>query len=119
MSIWAPEEVIADKASQSEVVVNVFAASKNAIIQMSLGQENKWVTMECIVRKDPYFEEMIDWENEHNIQRVDWSVEAVNSGHIWHANLPNKVSKGLQFIHIKVTDMFGQVFTAKRVIDIK
>jgi len=118
MNIWAPEEVLAQNASGSEVLVNVFAGSERSTVEMRLDENDKWIPMQRVSRKDPYFEEMIDWENEHNIRRVDWSA-AVNCSHIWRANLPENISEGAYLIRIRSKDMFGEVHTGKRLIRIK
>ena len=38
------------------------------------------------------------------------------STHIWQAKLPVGVPKGTHVIYVRTTDMFGQIFTGRRII---
>ena len=119
MNIWAPEEICADKAAEGEIVVNVFAASERSKVQMRIGESNSWIDMERVTRKDPYFEQVLDYEEKYNIPRYSWATEASETGHIWRADLPANLPEGACFIHVREIDMFGQVHTGRRLIRIK
>ncbi|MCJ7692695.1 MAG: calcineurin-like phosphoesterase C-terminal domain-containing protein [Sedimentisphaerales bacterium] len=119
MNIWAPEEIYANKAADSEIVVNVFAASERSNVQMRIGESSSWIDMERITRKDPYFEQILEYEEKYNIPRVSWATEALDSGHIWRADFPENLPEGACFIHIREIDMFGKVHTGRRLIRIK
>ena len=119
MNIWAPEEIYANKAADSEIVVNVFAASERSNVQMRIGESSSWIDMERITRKDPYFEQILEYEKKYNIPRVSWATEPLDSGHIWRADFPENLPEGACFIHIREIDMFGKVHTGRRLIRIK
>jgi hypothetical protein len=44
--------------------------------------------------------------------------KGIDSPHTWRATLPAKPPKGTQVIHVRTTDMFGQTYTARRIIRI-
>ena len=119
MNIWAPEEVLAQEAPDTEVLVNVFAGSERSRVEMKFTENGKWVLMGRLSRKDPYFLALRKLEDKYNFPRVSWSKDASNSRHVWRANLPEDVSKGAHLIHIRSKDMFGEVHTGKRLIRIK
>jgi len=119
MNIWAPEEIYANKAAEGEIVVNVFAASERSNVQMRIGESSSWIDMERITRKDPYFEQILEYEEKYNIPRVSWATEALDSGHIWRADFPENLPEGACFIHIREIDIFGKVHTGRRLIRIK
>jgi hypothetical protein len=119
MNIMAPEEIRAGEVVDNEVVVNVFAGSERSKVEMRIGESGGWVAMERILRKDPYFVQMRKLEEQYGISRVWWSVDPEDSGHIWRADLPDNLPKGVHFIHIRTTDMFGKVHTGRRLIRVK
>jgi len=119
MSIWAPDVIRAEDFSNAEVLVNVFAASNKAKVQMRLGDSGRWIPMENIVREDRYFVQLRQWETQNNVKRVPWAERPDTSTHIWRANLPEDPPKGAHFIHVKAMDMFGQTHTGRRLIRIK
>ena len=119
MNISAPEEVLAENAADTEVLVNVFAGSERSKVEMKFTENGKWVLMERVSRKDPYFIALREQEDKFNFPRANWSKNASYSRHIWKAFLPEDVSKGAHLIHIRSKDMFGEVQTGKRLIRIK
>ncbi|MBN1765091.1 MAG: calcineurin-like phosphoesterase C-terminal domain-containing protein [Sedimentisphaerales bacterium] len=119
MSIWAPEVIQQEDCLNTEVLVNVFAVSNKAKVQMRMDETGSWVTMENIIRNDPYFLQMRQWEKENNFKRAYWSEEPAQSSHIWRATVPGDTSKGPHFIQVKAEDVFGRVYTGRRLIRIE
>lgn len=119
MSIWAPDVIRMEDLSTAEVVANVFAVSNKAKVQMRLGESGKWRPMENIVRQDPYFVQVRQWETANNVKRFSWSENPSESSHIWRGGLPENVPKGAHFIYVKAKDMFGQIHTGRRLIRIE
>ena len=118
MNIWAPEQVSSEDAPDTEVSVNVFAGSERSKVRMKVTESGRWVDMERVTRKDPYFVCMRQLEEKYNFPRVSWAAEPYETGHIFKANLPKNLLKGVHLVHIQSTDMFGQVYTARRLIRI-
>ena len=118
MNIWTPEQVSSEDAPDTEVLVNVFAGSERSKVRMKVTESGRWVDMERVICKDPYFVRMRQLEDEYNFPRVSWAAEPYETGHIFRANLPKDLPKGVHFIHVRSTDMFGHVYTARRLIRI-
>jgi hypothetical protein len=118
MNIWAPEQISAEDAPDTEVIVNVFAGSERSKVRMKVTENGRWIDMEQVTRKDPYFVQMRQFEDEHNFPRVSWAAEPYDSGHIFRSNLPKDMPKGVHLIYVHSKDMFGRIHTARRLINV-
>jgi hypothetical protein len=117
MTISAPDEVRIEQLSETEVTVNVFAASERATVKMNIDGKS-WFSMALFTGPDPCFVKMSQWEEANNIYRHSWSKKPQQQL-LWKATLPENLAKGLHIINIKATDMFGRTFAAKRLIKVK
>ena len=116
MTIYAPDEVKISELSETKVSANVFATSKKATVEMNI-DGGKWLTMKASNSQDPHFLKMRKLEDEKNLYRPSWTKNGTRRN-IWQRALPKGLSKGLHIINIKSTDMFGQTFAAKRLINV-
>ncbi len=118
MTIYAPNEITAALAGQTEIIVNVFAGSVRSKVEMRLGESGPWIPMTQVERNDPYYMDMK--KREARLGDLARKMpKIIESEHIWTANLPANASLGSHLIHVRTTDMFGQTFTDQRVIAIR
>lgn len=126
MNVYTPEVVASSEAANTPIRVNVFAGSSKSTVEFRLGEEGDWMPMEYAPQEDPAYRAWKDLEaqyvtgekNRHDLpgRRLPQIVE---STHIWQANLPANPPAGTHEIQVRTTDMFGQVYTDSRLIQVK
>jgi C terminal of Calcineurin-like phosphoesterase/N terminal of Calcineurin-like phosphoesterase/Calcineurin-like phosphoesterase len=117
MSVWAPKEVSVKNLSETEVIANVFNASKKATVKMRIDKK-QWLPMKNFAGKDNFFQEMILREKADGIKRVEWAVDATETKHLFKAYLPEYLEPGLHVINVEAVDMFGETFTGTQSVKI-
>ena len=130
IAVYAPNAVTRDKAAETVIMANVFAGSERNTVEMRLGETDDWITMERIGAPDPNYVRLKEEEeairaalNEHDIAIPDMLGRAIpaprDSSHLWRAMLPVAPVIGIHTIHVRSTDMFGQVHEGRRIIRIE
>jgi len=119
MSVFAPESVKTGSAAQHEVIVNVFMGSSQSKVEMRLGDDGAWSPMKQTEREDPYYQQLKKREYYLPPAAGRSLPGASKSTHVWTSNLPAKPAAGTHVIHVRTTDMFGQVFDAERIIRVE
>jgi hypothetical protein len=119
MNIYAPEEVARAEAAATMITVNVFGGSEKSVVEVRL-DDGEWVKMDKVLKPDPAFVAAI--ARDAALQRPFRPLPAaMNSPHLWEVSL-EKIFAGEQpfwgshKIHVRETDMFGQVHWGYRVI---
>lgn len=118
MNIYAPDEIEAVHASDTEVLANVFAGSEKSVVEMRLGEGDTWTRMEQVPRQDPAYAALKQLESDYTLPGRKLP-EIIVSPHIWRATLPPGVAPGSHTIHVRTTDQFGKTHTDQRVIRVK
>lgn len=120
MNIYAPDVVKAAAASTQEVLVNVFAGTDKSRVEMRLGG-GPWIAMEKTAREDPAYMQMKKAEAGWPPERLRRSglPAAIPSPHMWRAMLPANPAAGTHVLTVRTTDMFGQTWTAHRVLTVE
>ena len=116
MSIFAPEQVTATDAETTDVFVNVFNGSEKSKVEMKLGKQGTWQTMQRQVKSDPALVRLYEYEKAIKDKPWRGMSKPKPSTHLWHANLPSNPSAGTHFITIRETDMFGRTHVGRRII---
>jgi hypothetical protein len=119
MSIFAPESVTVAEAANHEVIVNVFMGSSQSKVEMRVGEDGAWSSMKQTEREDPYFQALKAREYYLPPAAGRKLPGASKSTHVWAANLPANLAAGTHVIHVRTTDMFGQVFEDERIIRVE
>ena len=119
MNIYAPEFIEGNKATDAQVVVNVFAGSERSTVDMRVGDSGEWLRMAQTKMKDPYYEEMKALEAKLAPEAGRKLPGASETDHIWTANIAEKLTPGLHMINVRTTDMFGQTYTDQRSIRVQ
>ncbi len=113
MAIYAPSELASAEVAQQEIVANVFSGSSRNKVEMRVGDSGAWVPMTQADRVDPAFQAM--FERDKALERPFLPLpEPAKSTHLWVGKLPSKLSPGYHPIHVRSTDMFGQVTLGSR-----
>jgi hypothetical protein len=120
LTIHAPDAIQASKSGDVEVVVNVFAGNERTRVEMRLGEDGAWTSLQREPGKDPFYVALRLGERA--------SVEAsrrralpppVDSSHRWVGQLPTGAPTGTHLIEVRVTDMFGANHVAHRLIRVE
>jgi len=118
MEIHAPETVERIQAQDVEVLVNVFGGSERSKVEMRFGERGQWMPMAKVERRDPKYEAV--FERDKALASPFRPLPGpINSPHIWALRLPAMPLRGVQPIHVRTTDMFGQTYLATRAIEIE
>jgi 3',5'-cyclic AMP phosphodiesterase CpdA len=119
MNISAPESTSSAAAGEAEVLVNFFAGSERARVEIRLGAGGDWKMLERKARRDPYYLAAIERDLERNPRPQFYLPPSIESTHIWVGTLPANPPAGTHTLEVRVTDMYGQVFRAFRLIRIE
>ncbi len=120
MNIYAPDEVQASQAGASEVLVNVFAGTDKSVVELRLGEGGAWVPMQKVLRPDPAYvaTKASEAQLPPEISRKWALAKPIDCPHMWRVLLPAAPARGTQLLTVRTTDMFGQTYTASRIIRI-
>ena len=139
MNIFAPWEVASTETDETDVIVNVFGGTKRSTVEIRLGEVAEWRPMTYMPQEDPYYKALKARDDADQLERrlhgalretlkTQLKEESelpqrgrgisgiVKSTHIWQAKLPADAPKGTHVIYVRTTDMFGQIFTGRRII---
>jgi len=119
MTVHAPDEVVGTEASGHEVIVNVFMGSSKSTVDMKVGKNGAWITMQHVEREDPYYRRLKDREKYYPPVTGSKLPDIRPSTHIWAAPLPSNLPAGTHTIFIRATDVFEQEHKGYRIIRVK
>ena len=118
LTITAPEKIAAAQAAAAEIVVNVFAASERATVEMRLGENGSWTAMTRRRGVDPMVVAFHEREKAIAPEEASWG-NPTETNHLWTGALPAKPSVGMTVLYVRVVDGFGATFTGHRLISIE
>jgi hypothetical protein len=118
MIITAPETVAVARAWSTEVVVNAFAASERASVEMRLGEFGAWTSMSRRRGFDPYVLAFHKREKAIAPDEAPWGKPA-ETNHLWVGFLPADPPEGVSVIYVRVEDSFGATHIGRRLIHIE
>jgi hypothetical protein len=119
ISIHAPAAVAAANAGESEVLVNVYAGSAASRVEMRLGDTQAWQTLERVEQPDPFYLELLAREAALAPRLGRPLPPAAASLHLWRGTLPANPPPGTYALEVRSDDVFGQRFSASRLIRIE
>ena len=143
MNIWAPWEVESTETGNTDVRVNIFGGTKRSKVEIRIGEDREWKAMTYTPQKDPYFQALKERDETYHLERqmhteIRETIKEMlkednqlpqrgkrliygvpKSTHIWQSKLPENIPIGTHVINVRTTDMFGQTFTAKRIIRVR
>lgn len=116
MSIFAPDEVKAATADQTQIYVNVFNGSEKSVVKMRVGGDDKWITLTKVAEKDPYYASVRQREMQADPEAAAPLNEPVDSAHLWKTKLPGGLTPGSHLIRVEATDAYAREWRAARMI---
>jgi len=144
MNIDAPDVISAEKAADTEVVVNFWAGAEDAVVKMRLGAGGEWVELEQFTGVAPYYAREykreanvykkiariagMDENDEEVIKQLRREMQGVlgrglpeprDTPHLWRGKLPGPAEPGYHTIHVEATDPWGRTHTDQRIIRVK
>jgi hypothetical protein len=86
---------------------------------MRLGDTGVWQTLERVERPDPFYVELLAREAELGPKLGRPLPPAAPSLHLWRGTLPANPPPGTYTLEVRSSDVFGQDFSARRLIRIE
>ena len=118
MTITAPEAVAASRASATEIVANVFAASERATVEMRLGEHGAWTSMTRWWGLDPFAVAFFEREKARDPEEASWGKPKEHN-HLYRGVLPANPPAGMTVIYVRAVDTFGATHTGRCLIRIE
>lgn len=128
MNIYLPDDIEQAKAGETEILVNVFAGSEHSQVEMQFGADGQWMPLEPTLAIDPECLRMHEQSPYLDEKVLDRPLEEVfgwkmdypsKSYHMWRGLLPENPPQGTHTVTVRTTDMFGQTWTAHRIVRIR
>ncbi len=119
MNIYAPDLVALPAASETQVLANIFGGSEKSTVEMKLGENGSWIKMEPKAIPDPMYAKVKEFEDSLQPRPGATLPKIGNSPHIWAANLPKPEAAGTYIIYVRTTDMYGETYLGRRIIEFK
>ena len=119
LEIYAPPVVTAGGETPVEIQTNVFNGSEKSTVKLRLG-DGEWQNMEKKDRLDPAYAAL--YKRDKGVALLEKrSVlpEPAISLHMWQTELPSGLDPGFHLIEVETTDVFGQTYRAKRIIEVR
>lgn len=113
MLIWLPDK-IAKFDPPTELIVNVFAGSEKSVVEMRIG-DGRWMPLTNFSGQDPYFVKLKAAERGPRPPLGLPLPDPSETPHLWKGTLP-VLPLGVHAIEIRTTDMYGQVYSDRRII---
>ncbi|KAA3611480.1 MAG: metallophosphoesterase [Planctomycetota bacterium] len=117
MNIEAPEALSVGIDLPAKFFVNVFAGSEKSTVEFRLDQ-GPWQTMKKVNKPDPWFTAVRQRELRLKPKPGRDLPEPSTCRHLWQGVIPKTISPGLKELQVRSRDMFGQEFSAHRMIRI-
>ncbi|HSI76546.1 MAG TPA: calcineurin-like phosphoesterase C-terminal domain-containing protein [Lunatimonas sp.] len=125
LNVYLKDDIARDSLANTPVIVNVFSGSQRSTVEMKVAGSEKWIPLDFTPMPDPYNEWMhslspyLDGRLEDG-SRIDEPLgykmdKPRSTSHIWSASLPAELTPGTHHILVRTTDMFGRVWTGKRI----
>jgi len=107
MQVQAPDEVEGSQLAETPVLVNFFNGNERAVVEMAVGDSGEWVPMVFSPQIDPLYARVTQRES---------GQRASVARHMWEGSLPSGLPVGGHLIRIRAVDMYGQEFSASRIL---
>jgi len=107
MQVQAPDVVEQAQLAETPVLLNFFNGNDRAVVEMDVGDSGEWVPMEFAPQRDPLYARVTQRESGQG---------ASVATHMWEGRLPADLPVGGHLIRIRTVDMYGQEFSASRIV---
>jgi len=107
MQVQAPDAVLQGDLTNTPVLVNFFAGTDRAVVEMSVGDGEAWTAMEFSPQVDPLYARVTERESGQG---------ASVATHMWEGRLPAGLGVGGHLVRIRARDIYGQEHSASRIV---
>lgn len=115
MRISSPKGILSSSdLSKKEVVVNIFNASEQSIVEFTIDKGNP-VRLTRQSRQDPF---LVSYYEKYKSSLPQDSSAAVSS-HIWVSPMPSPLAAGLHTLIVKVVDQYGYQYQQSVIFEIE
>ena len=118
IAVHTPEVVDVADTAKTKVVANVFNGNSKSKVRMRVRGFGGWLPMQHLPQTDPAYAAA----HQRDVAKADGKravlPEPKLSGHIWSAQLPAGIPRGVHILEVESTDMFDQVDQGIRLIDV-
>lgn len=120
MNIYLPDEVERAQVASTEVLVNVFAGSARSKVELRFGDDGEWMPLEQTRTTDPQCQRMHEQSAAFTVEQEEllgWKMDPPSrTSHMWKGVLGVNPEPGTYTVTVRTTDMFGQTWTAHRIL---
>lgn len=118
IAVHTQEVIDVVDTAASKVVANVFNGNTKTKVRMRVRGFGEWLPMEHLPQSDPAYDAAYQRDVVFAGDKRTTIPAPKVSGHIWSAQLPAEIPHGVHILEVESTDMFGQVDTGIRLIDV-
>ncbi|MBK1442533.1 calcineurin-like phosphoesterase family protein [Parapedobacter sp. ISTM3] len=111
IKLFHPKVVAQGRSTSSGIFANFFMGHEGNKVEYRVGNGD-WKPMNYVEAPDPDFVRLLyRWDTTEELMPGRRPSNAVNSTHLWRANIPTNLPVGEHRIEVRATDMFGRTFT--------
>lgn len=128
MNIYLPDELTQNELDTTNVLANIFAGSSRSKVEMRIGKNDEWISMQQVDTIDPQVLRMhllspvldteIDGQTLEDVFGYKMDYPSI-SNHIWQGKLPEGLEIGTHTVTVRTTDMFNQSWTGHRIFRVR
>ncbi|WP_244519021.1 calcineurin-like phosphoesterase C-terminal domain-containing protein [Parapedobacter composti] len=113
IKLFHPKVVAQGRGTQAGIFANFFMGHEGNTVEYRI-DDDKWRPMTYTEAPDPEFMRLLyRWDTTDELMPGRRPSNAVNSTHLWRANIPTNLPVGEHRIEVRATDMFGRTFTER------
>ncbi|MCP4725580.1 MAG: metallophosphoesterase [bacterium] len=120
MNIYAPLVAPHNQSFRGEVYANVFLGSEKDRVEYRV-DKGDWRRMRKVIEQDPAYVRLIQsWDSAPGVFPGRRPSNPIDCAHLWKAGMPTRLPVGAHVIEVRVTDMFGRIysdFITYRIVD--
>lgn len=111
IEIFNPNVVAKDRNTRAGIFANFFMGRKGDKVTYRIN-DDPWKEMTYLEEPDPSFIiDLFKWDTTNELMPGRRPSNAINSTHLWRANMPTKLPVGKHRIEVKAEGSFGHTYT--------
>jgi len=118
IAVHTPDVVDVADTAKTKVVANVFNGNSKTKVRMRVRGHGEWLPMQHLPQTDPAYAAAHKRDKATDDGKRAILPAPKVSGHIWSAQLPAGIPRGVHVLEVESTDMFDQVDQGIRLIDV-
>jgi hypothetical protein len=119
MNVFLPKVIAHRQDEKADFFVNFFMGTENSKLEHRI-DEGKWIPMKQERAVDPaYYQSYVQWDLTDTLMYGRRPSKAQISSHLWRGSVSTELPVGEYNLEIRAMDMFGRIFSDKRLIHIR